>query len=82
MHLLEGEVFELLQDCRKCGLAVLDAAEPQQIRCFVTRRPVPPADQLHRWHCLYYMDPIIEDGNVLTAEQHYLIKQAELDGKK
>ncbi|MCS5695334.1 hypothetical protein [Desulfofundulus thermocisternus] len=82
MHLLEGEVFELLLDGRKCGLAVSDAAEPQQIRCFVTIRPVPPADQLHRRQCLYYMEPVVEDGNVLTAEQHCLIKQAELDGKK
>ncbi|SHE80175.1 hypothetical protein SAMN02745218_00826 [Desulfofundulus australicus DSM 11792] len=71
-----------MQDCRKCGLAVSDAAEPQQIRCYASGRLIPPADQLHRWQCLYYMEPVVEDGNVLTAEQLYLIKQAELDAQK
>jgi len=28
------------------------------------------------------MEPVVEDGNVLTAEQLYLIKQAELDAQK
>ncbi|HHW43369.1 MAG TPA: hypothetical protein GXX25_06080 [Desulfotomaculum sp.] len=72
----------MLQDCRKCGLAAPDAVDRQLIRCHVTGKPVPPGEQLHHWQCLYYMEPVIEDGCALSAAQHYLIKQAELDSKK
>ncbi|MCL6561156.1 MAG: hypothetical protein K6U74_20690, partial [Firmicutes bacterium] len=56
--------------------------DPQLVRCQVTKKLVPPDKQLHDWQCLYYIKPIFEDGHPLSPEQHYLIKQAELDNKK
>ena len=70
------------QDCRKCGLGVPVAGEPHIVRCHVTQKFVPPEKQLHDWQCLYFVEPIFEDGRLLTPEQHYLLKQNELDKKK
>ncbi|MCL6635038.1 MAG: hypothetical protein K6T29_04630 [Peptococcaceae bacterium] len=70
------------QDCRQCALGVAAADDRRLIRCYATGRLVAPEKQLHQWQCLYYMEPVIEDGQPLSVEQHYILKQAELDNKK
>lgn len=72
----------MAQDCRQCGLGMTVAQDPGASRCYATGKLVPPGEQLHDWQCLYYIEPVLEDGHPLTAEQHYLLKQTELEHKK
>ncbi|SHJ83337.1 hypothetical protein [Desulfofundulus thermosubterraneus] len=71
-----------MQDCRRCGVGITVEEDPRLIFCYATKRLIPAEQQLHGWQCLYYMQRIIEDGKPLSPEQHYLLKQAELDNKK
>ncbi|MGQ9558541.1 MAG: hypothetical protein ACUVTU_11405 [Desulfurispora sp.] len=67
--------------CRQCGLSYEQA--DGTLLCYLGRRPAATASgQPGAWQCHFFQERIVEDGVPLTAAQHYLIKQAELERKK
>lgn len=70
------------QDCRECGLGIYVPGDSELVFCHAAKKAMPPEKQPHDWECLYYQSKIYEDGQLLTPEQHYLIRKNELDRKK
>lgn len=69
------------KDCQNCGLSYKQA--DGTLTCYLGKRQATTASgQPGTWQCHFFQERILEDGKPLTAAQHYLIKQAELERKK
>ena len=66
--------------CFGCGLVGQD--EQGRKRCYALKRSVSNNDRNEFWLCHYYLPVIIEGDKPLTAFEHLLLKQAEIDRKK
>ncbi|PKM46361.1 MAG: hypothetical protein CVV03_05410 [Firmicutes bacterium HGW-Firmicutes-8] len=65
--------------CFGCGLVAQDEIGGK--RCLALKRIVGNNDRNQYWSCYYYLPVIVED-KPLTAFEHLLLKQAEIDRKK
>ncbi len=66
--------------CFDCGLA--DGDEGGMKSCYVLKRSISSDDRKQYWSCHYYLPVIMEGDEPLTAFEHFLLKQAEIDRKK
>ncbi len=66
----------MVNDCGACGLAMVCT---DGMKCYLSGRAVSP-DRF--WQCHFFSKKIMEDGQPLTPEQHYLIKKSELNRLK
>jgi hypothetical protein len=66
--------------CFECGLAGQDEIGGK--RCYALKRIVSNNDRNQYWSCHYYLPVITEGDKPLTAFEHLLLKQAEIDRKK
>lgn len=62
--------------CADCGLRT-DAASGEHT-CFLYRRPL--ADM--GVPCPHFIARVVEDGKPLTPFEHWLLKEAELNGRR
>ena len=65
--------------CASCGLVV---RERSNRCCYGFHRPITDKEMEQDWPCYYYLPEIQENGEPLTAHQHFLIKRDEIDRKK
>lgn len=65
--------------CSSCGLV---DHEKGKMRCYAFHRPITDKELEQDWPCHYYLPQILEDGELLTAYQHFLLKRDEIDRKK
>lgn len=66
--------------CFGCGLVSQEAIGGN--RCYALKRDINNDDLNQKWYCHYYLPVIIESDKPLTAFEHFLLKQDEINRKK
>lgn len=66
--------------CTGCGMAAaVESGGEKELYCVARRRPVAGPEAAY---CLYYMPPVVEEGEALSPRQHLLLKEDEFLRKK